>query len=200
MLSPHFIWMALAVTIFGNLFYIRDTLQGNTRPNRVSFFLWGTTPLITFIAQHAAGGGEQSLYTLVVAIIPLFILGASFADKEAYWEITKFDLICGCISLIAVAFLLLTRQPLLSLFLSVVGDFFAGIPTIIKSCKYPETETALAYAFDIGSSLIILLTVHQWRFVNYFFAAYVLFMNITFTALLVLSPRLQRQIRRSETL
>ncbi len=196
MLSQSFIWVALAIAIFGNFFYLRDTLKGETRPNRVTFFLWGVAPLIAFFAQHNAGGGEQILYTLIIALIPFAIFGASFIDKKAYWQITPFDIACGCISLIALCLLLLTSQPLLSLVFSVIADLSAAIPTIIKSYKHPETETTLAYAFEIGSSLLVLLTVRNRVFVDYFFALYVLLMNMMFTLILVFSSR---KIRYSHT-
>jgi len=194
MLSQGFIWIALAIAIFGNSFYFRDTLRGKTRPNRVTFFLWGVAPLIAFFAQHNAGGGEQILYTLIIALIPFVILGASFIDKRAYWQITRFDIVCGGISLIALAFLLFTDRPLLSLLFGVIADLFAAIPTISKSYKHPETETTLAYAFEIASSFVVLLTVRNWIFVDYFFAAYVLFMNLLFTLILVFSPQRKRSL------
>jgi hypothetical protein len=188
MLSQSFVWVALLIAVFGNFFYFRDTLKGETKPNRVTFFLWGVAPLIAFFAQHNAGGGEQAFYTLVIALMPLAIFGASFVDRKAYWKITPFDIACGCISLVALGLLLLTNQPLLSLLFSVVADLSAAIPTIIKSYKYPETETTLAYAFEIGSSLVVLLTIHNWIFVDYFFAAYVLCTNAMFTLILIFSP------------
>jgi hypothetical protein len=194
MLNENFIWIALAITVAGNFFYVRDTLKGETKPNRVTFILWSAAPFIAFLSQHNAGGSKQILYTLIISIVPLLIFFASFIDKKAYWKITKFDIYCGVVSLIALAFLVFTGRPLLALFLSIAADFFAALPTVIKSYKFPDTETITAYAAEIVSSIIVLLTVHQWIIVNYLFAAYILFMCTLFTSLLIFSPNKKSRI------
>jgi len=188
MINQNFIWAALAISIFGNFAYIRDTLKGKTKPNRVTFFLWGAAPLVAFFAQKSGGANIQILYTLTLALLAFAILAASFIDKKAYWAITKFDVTCGSMSLVAIVLLILTGNALLALVLSLLGDFFAALPTIIKSYKHPKTETAIAYAVEIASSIIILLTIHNWVFINYCFAVYILVMNLLFTSLLV-APR-----------
>ncbi len=131
----------------------------------------------------------QVLYTLLIAIMPFIIFFASFYDKKAYWRISKFDIGCGILSLLALILLITTNQPSLALVSSVLADFFAALPTLLKSYKHPNTETTAAYALEIISSGVTLLTVHSWIFANYFFAAYILFMNALFTLLLVFSPK-----------
>ncbi|MEO8105013.1 MAG: hypothetical protein ABI602_01620 [Candidatus Saccharibacteria bacterium] len=188
MINQNFIWLALAIALVGSLYYIKDTLHGNTRPNRVTFFLWGAAPLIAYYAQRSGGGGIQILYTLIIAIVPFFIFAASFVNKQAFWKITKFDVTCGVFSFIALLSLFAIGNPMLALLLSVAADFFAALPTIIKSYRYPETETTFTYAAEIASSAIVLLTIHKWAFINYFFVIYILVMNIMFTTILVM-PR-----------
>jgi len=194
-LNQNFIWVALVIAASGNLFYIRDTLKGETKPNRVSFFLWGAVPLITFFAQHGAGAGRQIFYTLFFVTVNFIILIASLTNTKAYWRISNFDIACGLISLAALTGLFLHNELLLALFLSIVADLFASIPTIVKAYRYPETETTLAYGAEMIGSLIVLLTIHNWIFANYSFAIYILCMNILFTSLLVFSPK--RKIRSS---
>jgi hypothetical protein len=194
-LSQSFIWVALVIATSGNLFYLRDTLKGETKPNRVSFFLWGAAPLIAFFAQHGAGAGQQIFYTLFFVVMNFIILAASFLNAKAYWRISSFDIICGVIALTALACLFLHNKLLLSLFLSIVADLFASIPTLIKAYNHPETETTLAYGAEMVSSLIILLTIHNWIFANYFFTIYILLMNILFTSLLMFSPKKKAKLK-----
>ncbi len=186
MISPNFIWLALVVTAFGNYFYIRDTLRGQTQPNRVTFFLWGAVPLVTYFAQRSEGAGVQIYYTLIIALMPLLIFASSFVDKKAYWKITKFDLACGALSVVALVFLLITGKGIPALILSLVADFFAALPTIIKSYKHPESETPIAYMFEVIGSIVVLLTIQVWIFVDYIFPAYILFMCVLFTTILLI--------------
>ncbi|MDB5184793.1 MAG: hypothetical protein JWN38_601 [Candidatus Saccharibacteria bacterium] len=198
MISTNFIWVALVVAVLGSLFYVKDTLAGITRPNRVTFFLWGVAPLVSYFAQRSAHGGEQILYTLVVALTPFAIVAASFMNKKAYWAITKFDVACGALSALALIMLLATHNGQLALVLSIIADLAAGLPTVLKSYKYPETETALAYAAEVVSSLIVLLTIQHWVFVDYSFVAYILFMNVLFTTLLIFPrPKTIARARRN---
>lgn len=189
MIIENFIWLALLIALIGGYKYIRDTLKGDTKPNRVTFFLWGAAPLISFIAQKSGGGGKQITYTLIISIMAFAIFLASFVNPNAYWKVSKFDIACGLVSLFALILLIVTGDAILALIFSILGDFFAALPTLIKSYKFPATETVLAYALDIISSIIILLTITDWHFTNYCFALYILFMNSVFTGLLLFSPK-----------
>ncbi|HUD06961.1 MAG TPA: hypothetical protein VMR34_03680 [Candidatus Saccharimonadales bacterium] len=187
MINDKFIFLALAITVFGNLAYLKDTLKGETKPNRVTWLLWGAAPLISYFSQRTSGGGIQTLYTLAIGAMPFVILGASFLDKKAYWAITKFDLVCGGVSVIALILLVATGNGLLALVLSIIADMFASLPTIIKSYKHPQTETTVSYGIEIAASIIVILTIHHWIFVNYIFAIYILLSNIMFVAVLTRS-------------
>jgi hypothetical protein len=185
MISEKFIVLAVIITVFGNIPYLRDTLKGKTKPNRVTWFLWGAAPLVSFFAQKTSGGGIQVLYTLAIGIMPFVILGASFLDKKAYWAITKFDIVCGLVSVLALILLVATGNGTLALILSIIADFFAGIPTLIKSYRQPQTETTVSYGLDMAASTIVILTIHSWTFTNYSFAVYILLSNILFTSVLL---------------
>ncbi len=188
MLSQNFVYLALALVVVGNLAYIRDTLNGDTKPNRVTWLLWSVVPFIAFLAQKEGGGGQQALYTLTIAIMDIAIFGASFVNKKAYWKLTKFDTACGLVSITAAILLLSTVAASVVLVLSLLADFFAALPTLIKSFTNPETETLSTYLLEIVASGIIILTIHDWRFANYAFAIYILLINIVFGAIL-LRPR-----------
>lgn len=188
MLSQQFVWLASALVVLGNVFYLRNTLRGTTKPNRITMLLWGVAPIISYAAQAKGHAGDQAWYTLIIGAAPLVILLASFVNKQAYWRITRFDLACGALSFLALIALFVVRNPMVALGLSILADFAAGTPTIIKSYKHPHTETTAMYALEIISSAIVILTIHEWRPVNYLFAVYILLMNVLLTSLLVFSP------------
>ena len=41
-IDPRFVYLAVALSAFGAYGYIRDTLRGDTAPNRVTWSLWGS--------------------------------------------------------------------------------------------------------------------------------------------------------------
>jgi hypothetical protein len=173
MLDPRFAYLAAIIDFFGVAGYAVDTYQGKTKPNRVTWFLWALAPLIAFTAQLSEGVTYQSALTFVSGFGPAIIFAVSFRDKQAYWRITKFDLLCGVLSLVALILWLLTRVGTLAIALSVIADALAATPTIIKSYRHPETESANAFLAGIIASVITLLTIKTWTFANYGFALYV---------------------------
>jgi hypothetical protein len=190
MLDPKFAILAAAIDFLGVASYARDTWRGTTKPNRVTWCLWALAPLIAFAAQLGEGVTYQAALTFVAGFGPAVVLVASFHDRNAYWRITKFDWLCGALSLVALALWLLTRVGNLAILLSIMADALAATPTIIKSYHHPESESAGAFGFGVIAGAITLLTVHTWTFANYAFALYVCIVcGIIFT--LVQFPKLR---------
>ena len=73
--------------------------------------------------------------------------------------------------------------------------FSASFPTLSKCFTHPKSESPKTYALIVLSSLIAVLTVNPWVFVNYGFALYVMIMNVAFT-ILILMPRKRARKRR----
>ena len=153
------------------------TLKGTTKPNKVTWFLWSVAPLIAFFAQISKGVGLQALMTFSVGFVPLIIFIVSFVNKNAHWQITKFDISCGLLSLGGLSLWLVTKEGNIAIFFSVVADFFAAIPTIIKSYRAPETENSTAYLMSGLNGLITSLTIKSWTFAYYAFPLYMIFAN-----------------------
>lgn len=188
MISQKLIYLSLILAIIGYGSYIIDTYMGVTKPNRVSWSLWALAALVTLGSQRQLGGGIQLLYTAMQVVLLLTIFLVSFRDKKGYWKLTKYDFLCGGISLIGIICLLFAHRPLAALWLGILSDFSASIPTLLKCYSHPKTESWRAYALAILSSLIAVLTVKPWLFVNYSFAFYVMLINVVFVTL-ILMPR-----------
>lgn len=66
---------------------------------------------------------------------------------------------------------------------SLISDFLAGYPTIVKSYRAPETENYVLY---LGNSIfagITLLTITEWNFANYSFPLYIFLVTLLITIL-----------------
>ncbi len=178
MIDEKFIFVAAAFNLVGGLSYLIDTLKGKAKPNKVSWFLWGLAPMIAFAAQAQQSVGLVSLMTFTVGFSPVIIFFASFLNKKAAWKITRFDLICGAFSIIGLMLWVYTRVGNWAILFSILSDVLAGIPTIVKAYKYPETENYYAYLFAGIAAVITLLTITQWDFAHSSFAIYILCFNI----------------------
>lgn len=174
MLDPKFALLGAAISFAGVAVYIWDTLHGETQPNRVSWLLWAVAPMVAFVAQLGEGVTYQSALTFVSGFGPALVLAASFVDRRAYWKITWSDLFCGVLSVGALGIWLTLKAGTLTIALSIIGDAFAALPTIIKSYRHPQSETASAFLLGIFASILTLLTISTWTFANYGFALYLL--------------------------
>jgi hypothetical protein len=131
-------------------------------------------PLIAFVAEIKQGVGIQALATFIVGFVPLIIFIASFLNKKAAWKISKLDIICGVLSVSGIILWLITRIGNIAIFLSIMADALASIPTIIKSYHEPESENDLVYLFGVVNAAIALFVIKDWNFQHYGFPAYLL--------------------------
>ena len=177
MIDERFVIVGVLLNVFGSIGYLIGTIKGTTKPNKVTWFLWSVAPLVAFFAQISKGVGIQALMTFSVGFVPLLIFIASFVNKKSHWHITKFDILCGILSVCGLMFWGVTREGNIAIFFSVLADFFAAIPTIVKSYKAPETENAQAYLMSGLNGLITSLTITKWTFAYYAFPLYMILGN-----------------------
>jgi hypothetical protein len=170
--------LSIFVSLYGSFAYIKNTLAGKTKPNRVSYFMWASAPLIaTGAALYSHADIWATTRTFLAGFMPLIIFVCSFINKQSYWKITKFDLMCGLCSLLALIAWFLANSPVTAILLAALGDGLAAIPTIIKGWKYPETETGLSYLMGLIAVILVLPSISVWNVQNCAFQIYLLVIN-----------------------
>jgi hypothetical protein len=174
MINEKFVLVGAALNLMGSTTYAWNTLKGKTKPNRVTWFLWALAPLVAFSAQINEGVGLRALMTFMVGFGPLMVFIASLINKKAFWEISALDIVCGILSVFALILWAITGEGNVAIALSIVADLLAGLPTLIKSYKAPETEHPDVFRNGALSAGITLLTIKVWTFSNYGFALYIL--------------------------
>jgi len=171
--------LSVVISVSGSFAYIKDTLKGKSKPNRVSWFLWALAP---FVATGAAIYSGADLWATVriftSGFLPLIVFIASFFNKQSYWKLNIFDLICGFFSVLALIVWAVTNSPITAILLVVIGDGFASLPTILKAWKYPETETGITFVMSLVATIIILPSIPIWNIQNSAFQVYLLLVNV----------------------
>ncbi|MCR4325967.1 MAG: hypothetical protein NUV59_04185 [Patescibacteria group bacterium] len=168
------------INLFGSSYYIWNTIRGVTKPNRVTWLMWAIAPLIGSAAAFTSGVSWAVLPVFMSGFFPLLVFLSSFVNKNAYWQLGRFDYVCGGISALALLLWALTSNPIIAIILAIAADAFAGIPTVIKAWKYPETETATGYAANGINNLTSFFVIRQWTFASYAFPLYLVAMNTYF--------------------
>jgi hypothetical protein len=193
-LNVHFVFLGAAVGIVGALSYAVDTVRGRTQPNRVTWLLWAVAPLLAFAVEVDKGVGLQSLLTFTVGFGPLLVFAASFVNPQSVWKLSRLDYTCGALSIGGTIGWLVTREGLVALAAAVVADALAGLPTVIKSWRRPESESAGVYVGSCINAVIALLTVKHVTAYVVTFPLYIAVLAFFQTALVAgrLGPRVRR--------
>jgi hypothetical protein len=161
-INVNFVYLGSALGAIGGLFYLRDTLRGTTQPNRVTWLLWAIAPLLAAAVEFDEGVGLRTLTTFMVGFMPLLIFAATFRAPGAVWGITRLDYVCGALSLLGTIGWLATRSGTFAIVAAIAADFLAGVPTLIKSWRTPQSESVSSYLGAVATSAILLLTVTRW--------------------------------------
>jgi hypothetical protein len=176
-------WLVIisaAISFSGAAVYIRDMIRGKSKPNLVTWGLWAFAPLIaTGAALSANADLWATLRIFISGFSPLLVFLAAFFVRQGYWKLSKFDYICGALSLVALGVWIVADSPIFAILLAAIADIFATIPTIIKAWKHPETETLYTYFVGIFAASIIFPAIPVWNIENAAFQIYLLVANTT---------------------
>lgn len=175
----HWLVLVSALLSFSGAFaYIRDMVKGKSKPNLVTWGLWGFAPLIaTGAALSAHADTWATVRIFISGFSPLLVFISAFFISGSYWKLSWPDYACGFFSLIALGAWLLVGSPILAILLAAIADLLATLPTIIKAWKHPETETFYTYFIGLFTAGIILPAIPVWNIENSAFQIYLLLAN-----------------------
>jgi hypothetical protein len=199
-INVNWVYVGSAIGALGAAVYLRDTLRGTTKPNRVTWLLWAVAPLLAAAVELDDGVGLRALPTFMVGFMPLLVFVGSFHNPASIWRIRRIDYACGVMSIVGTVVWLVTRDGVLAISAAIAADFMAGVPTLMKSWTYPETETVYSYAGAVVSMVVVLLTVQHWSFDVAAFPAFIVCMGTVEVVLIGLEPGPRWRARRSPTM
>lgn len=198
MLDVHFVILGALIGALGEGLYVRDMRRGDTRPNRVTWLLWAVAPLLAFAVEIRSGVGLRALMTFTVGFGPLVVFAMSFSRSSGPWRLRPLDYLCATLSVLGTLAWLATRQGWVALAASIAADGLAALPTVVKSWRQPESESANVYVGSMANAGLTLLTVRHVSAPVVAFPLYILVLT-TLQVLLVAGragPRLRRRRRR----
>ncbi len=150
--------IACALSVLAFMPYIRDTLLGNTRPERASWLIWTVLSSISFFSQIYEGAGLSLWFAgaqvSVTAII--FLLSIRLGHGLYITEINK--------KLYAITFVgLLTSfiydSAVYALAVSILISLAGGAKTVVKAFHHPATETISTWLMALLASVFGLISV-----------------------------------------
>jgi len=192
-IDPRFVFLAAGLSLFGGFGYVRDTLKGVTSPNRVTWGLWALEGIMAFFVEVQEHVGLASVMTLMLGLVPLVVVVASFRNAHAVWKIGRFDLSCGVVSFAGLAFWALVHEPTIALTSFVAADQIAALPTLRKSWIAPMSESPRLFFLGSANCALTLLTLRHLTTSGALFPGCVLLMDLTIG--LLIATRLGTRVR-----
>jgi hypothetical protein len=169
--------------------YIVSTIQGKTKPHRVTWWILSGVGFLLTANQFFAGGGSTIWLTLCAAVGQLVLAILSIRFGEGKWGNLDRVAIVGAI--VSIVIWQKFNSPLLSLGLSIATDFLGCLPTIHKARRAPETENFTSWALYFVASSLNLLAIESWTLAQVLLPMYLFIANGVIFAFL-LRPHLLR--------
>jgi hypothetical protein len=188
--------IAIAIRLLGGGQYVAAVVRRRARPNVVTWFLWGLTPMIAVAAQLGEQPGPEVVVTFVLGLGPLVVSAVAFCTDRSASQLTPFTLSCAAASFAGIVLWQLTAMPALAIAFCIFADLLATLPTLRKAYATPESEYAPPYLLSVLAMLVTLGTVEHGGFTAYGFPLYMLLINVTLFAFAAFP--LARMLRRAQ--
>lgn len=186
--------IATVLTFVAYIPYYRDILKGKTRPHVYSWSLWGLLTILIVALQIKGGAGPATWVTAAAGLLCIGVVILSL--KNGKRDITYSDTITAILSLIAIGFWVIAKQPVISIILVVVADMLAFFPTVRKSWNQPHTETLSLYATNALRFALAILAVKHYTVLSTLWIAAWAVANGLFSIMLVIRRKyVKRTIR-----
>lgn len=173
----YLVFIGVTAQFIGIASYIKETVKGNTKPNRITWLLWSIAPLIATFAALSNGVRLSVLPVFMAGFGPLLVFISSFVNKKSYWKLEKFDYLCGLFSILALVLWAITKEPIVAIIFAILSDGFASVPTLVKSWHHPETETVSPFLAGLFSSITGFFAIVVWNFSSVAFPLYLVIIN-----------------------
>lgn len=164
------------IDIIGIFAYIRGIFCGSVRPHFFSWLIWTVIMSTGYCAQVADGGGAGSwvLGTGAVTTAVVCILSWFKGERRG----TGFDWLFFLLASSGIPLWIITKDPLLSVFLVSGIDLLAHGPTLRKCFLKPETELAFTWILGVVKFSLSLLALEHYSLQTTLYPSSILSANV----------------------
>jgi hypothetical protein len=162
------LYTILAYTI-STIWYIQSIRTHKIQPNLISWFFWSFNPLLGFGAALSGGVGIIDNITVFASGFSPLIIFITICACKPKLTFSHLDILCGVLAATTCATWLYTHNPLYAIWLAILTDVLAGVPTIVQTYKNPAGENSIFFINGIISNILLLLTIknHTWLAISF---------------------------------
>lgn len=173
-MALYLLFLAAFIQLCGAFRYIYTMKYGDTKVNRVPWFLVALSGFVATAAALYEGARWAILPAFAASFGPFCIFVASFLVPGALWKSTWFDCFCGALSLLGISLWIGTHNGTVALILAIFADLCAALPLVLKTWRYPETENISEYAANVLSGFVGLFVIQSYHVTEWGFSVYLI--------------------------
>ncbi|EMR12513.1 hypothetical protein MPL1_10012 [Methylophaga lonarensis MPL] len=162
--------LAIAITFFAFIPYIKSIISGHTRPHVFSWIIWGSTTLIVFFAQLQDGAGIGAWPIGVSGVITLLVAWLAYRYRADY-SITRTDQIFMLMAILSLPLWYFTANPLWAVILLTFVDLLGFGPTFRKAFYLPYQENIGFFSLFALRNLLVVLALEHYSVTTTLFPA-----------------------------
>ena len=166
-----FLFICNFLIVISYIIYTLSILKGESKPHRttrlVLLMINSLSTASLFVQKNQVAiwlPGISTLCSLVIFYLTL---------KNGIGGWSKTDILCLIIALGGIIFLRITNNPVIALYFAIGADFSGMVPAIIKTYKFPHTESFLFFFIGGMAAFLNLLATKEWTIQNYSYPLYI---------------------------
>lgn len=176
--------LAIAMTFYAFLPYIRSIRQGTTRPHVFSWIIWGCTTFVIFLAQLADKGGAGAWPIGVSGIITIYVAYLAYT-KRADTSITRIDWMFFIAALTSLPVWYITSHPLWSVIILTLVDAAGFVPTFRKAYGKPFEEHLAFYNLMGLRNILVIVALVNYSMTTVLFPATMAILTFVFVIMVL---------------
>jgi hypothetical protein len=141
-------------------FYPRSIKRGKTVPNIATWIIWWVVGTIICISYIVTGARASAVATAVYAAGPPVVIW--YMRKYGEIEFGLKEIVCLVICVFSLILWGVYRNSMIALYINIVLDAGAVVPTIIDTWSKPEEEDRTTWTFSTCSTIVNLFAVELW--------------------------------------
>lgn len=179
------------LTVVSVIPYSIRTYQRKIHPNLTSWSLW-TIIGLALLLTYKSSGAKANIWPAIFGFTnPLLVLIIMVRQKNGQWErVSKTEIACIVLCFLSLGIYLVVHESRelvqYALYIAIIADACAAIPTIVYVWKTPEGERPFAWSLFAVAYGMAIFAITEHTFANYALPVYMFAGGMFITIPLVL--------------
>lgn len=170
--------------------YSVRTYQGKVRPNLTTWSLW-TLIGLALMLTYKSSGAEANVWPAVFGLVNPLIITVIVVWRHGGWtKLNRIEIACLVFCLLSFCLWMRVRESKemaqYALYLAIVADLFAMIPTIAFVWAQPDGDRPFVWVFFAVGYGLTIFAITEHTFANYVLPFYMFFGAMSIALPLVL--------------